>query len=221
MLAWLARLGVAGAEAMGLALGVGRSSTYSHLARLESAGLLLRVAAHDAGGTVVVVTPAGARVAEELSDDAVVVPTVREASTARHGRAVSWVAASADVRGWPWLGPADLREQSGWRVHHDDGTRHSPDLGIVREGKRTAVEVELHAKAPARLRGILRGYHRLIRAGQLDAVTYVVSGDRVAATVRRHATEAQLAGALSVGPLDAIVRVTQERGRANNGNPLS
>jgi DNA-binding MarR family transcriptional regulator len=206
---------------MGLALGVGRSSTYSHLARLEAEGLLVRVAAYDGGGAVVVVTAAGARVAEELSGKAVVVPTVREASTARHGRAVSWVAASAELRGWGWLGPGDIREQPGWRLRQDDGTRHSPDLGIIRDGKRTAVEVELHAKAPARLRSILRGYKRLLQAGDLDAVTYVVSSERVAASVRRQATQAQLAGSLSVGPLDAIVRVAQERGRARSGNSLS
>lgn len=221
MLGWLARLGVAGTEAMSLALGVGRSSTYSHVARLEGEGLLFRVPVHDERGPVVVITAAGARVAEELTGEAVVVPSVREASTARHGRAVSWVAASADLRGWSWIGPADVRDEPGWRLHQDDGTKHSPDLGIVRDGKRTAVEVELHAKSPARMRSILRGYQRLMGSGDLDAVTYVVSGDRVGKAVRAQAARLGLSGSLSIGPLDGIVRIARERGRAKPTKSLS
>lgn len=206
---------------MGLALGVGRSSTYSHVARLRSEGLLVRVPVHDERGPVVVITAAGARVAEELTGEAVVNPSVREASTARHGRAVSWVAASADLRGWSWIGPAGIRDEPGWRLHQDDGAQHSPDLGILRDGKRTAVEVELHAKSPARLRSILRGYQRLIGSGDLDAVTYVVGSDRVGKAVRRQAAGIGLAGSLSIGPLEAIVRTTKERGRAKPDNSLS
>lgn len=221
LLGWLARLGVAGTEPLGLAVALSRSATYSHVARLETMGLLLRVPAYDGGGSVVVVTAAGAREAEETGAPAVVVPSVREASTARHGRAVSWVAASAEVRGWEWLGPTELREQSGWRLKREDGARHAPDLGIVRDGKRIAVEVELHVKSPARLRAILRGYRRLIHTGDLDAVTYVVDSDRVAALLRRQALEARLEDVLSVGSLEAIVSGTQERRRATNGKSPS
>lgn len=221
VLGWVARLGVAGTDAASAALGLGRSTTYSHVARLESAGLLLRVPAYDAAGGVVVVTAAGAREAEETGAAAAVVPTVREASTARHGRAVSWVAASVDVRGWEWVGPAELREQPGWRLKREDGARHAPDLGILRDGKRIAVEVELHVKAPARLRDILRGYRRLIGSGELDAVSYVVDSRRVAALLERQVNEARLAEAVSIGSLDAIVRGTRERRRATSGNSLS
>src|SRR4051794_34978860 len=41
-LRWLARLEIAGVEPLGLALGFGRRATYSHLARLADAGLLVR-----------------------------------------------------------------------------------------------------------------------------------------------------------------------------------
>lgn len=221
VLEWLARLGVAGSEPMAVALNLSRSAMYSHLARLEAEELILRITPLDAGGGVVILRPAGAREAEERGNATAVVPTVREASTARHGRAVSWVAASAEVRGWEWLGPGDLREQPGWRPAREDGARHAPDLGIVRDGKRTAVEVELHAKSPARLRAILGGYRRLISAGDLEAVSYVVANERVAATVRRQAAQADVSTALSIGPLEAIVRGTQERGRATSGNSLS
>jgi len=58
-LRWLARLDVAGIEPLGLALGFGRRATYSHLARLADAGLIVR--AYDPGGSVVAITAAGRR----------------------------------------------------------------------------------------------------------------------------------------------------------------
>jgi len=110
-----------------------------------------------------VLTRAGARACVESGVVGVVSPRSSAPSSARHGRAVSWVAASAEVRGWRWLGPADLRtEVERWRVRRDDGARHLPDLGLMFDGHRVAVEVELHAKAPGRVRAILRGYRRLI-----------------------------------------------------------
>jgi len=206
---------------MAIALGLSRSATYSHLARLERAGLVLRLPADDAGGGVVALTPAGARAAQERDLGPAVVPSAREASTARHARAVSWVAASADVRGWEWLGPGQLREESGWRALRDDGTRHAPDLGIVRGAKRTAVEVELHKKTPARLQSILAGYRQLVSDGGVHAVAYIVSGDQVAALVRRQAAAVRLSQVLSVSPIASIVEGTEERGRARNGKSVS
>lgn len=220
LLGWLARLGVAGLEPMAIALGLSRSVTYSHVARLERAGLVLRLPC-DAGSGVVALTAAGAREVDERDLGFAVVPSAREASTARHGRAVSWVAASADVRGWRWLGPGELREEPGWRALRDDGTRHAPDLGIVRDGKRTAVEVELHRKAPARLRSILAAYGELVSDGGIHAVAYIVSGDQVDRSVRRQASAVRLTKALSVSPIGAIVEGTQERGRATNGRSVS
>ena len=58
-LRWLARLDVAGVEPLGLAMGFGRRATYSHLARLVDAGLVVR--SYDRGGSVVAITPAGRR----------------------------------------------------------------------------------------------------------------------------------------------------------------
>ncbi len=94
------------------------------------------------------ITRAGARVAREHGAVWVVAPNSSSASTGRHARAISWVAASSELRGRRWLGPAELRADSGWRVARDDGARHAPDLGLVYDGKRIALEVELHAKAP-------------------------------------------------------------------------
>lgn len=115
-------------------------------------GLVGRVSVSDGQGGIIAITRAGAREAQERGDVAVFARSV-ERRSAVHGRAVSWFAASADVRGWRWLGPAELRADGGWHGRRDDGARHAPDLGIVHAGARTAIEVELHAKAPRRLSG--------------------------------------------------------------------
>lgn len=127
-----------------------------------------------------------------------------------HGRAVSWVAASAEVRGWRWLGPAELRDGGGWRLQREDGARHLPDLGLVYSGHRVAVEVELHAKAPIRLRAILRGYRALIDVGSVSAVTYVTDRPDVRALVERQAQAAGLGGVLQVGSLAQVVARTRQ-----------
>jgi hypothetical protein len=56
---WLARVDVAGVEALGVALGISRSVTYSHVVRLERAGLLVRAFGH--GGSMVAITASGRR----------------------------------------------------------------------------------------------------------------------------------------------------------------
>ena len=124
------------------------------------------------------------------------------------------MAASAEVRGWRWLGPAELRSDGGWRVRRDDGARHLPDLGLIYDGNRVAVEVELQPKAPRRVQAILRGYRELIDQGTLTAVTCVTDRRDVAALIRRQAEVARLGGALHVGPLDAVIVETREARRA-------
>ncbi len=205
LLGWLGRLGIAGVEPSALALGLSVTVAYSHLARLAREGLVVRVVVGDGGGGVFAITRAGARVAREHGAVGVVAPNSSSASTGRHARAISWVAASSELRGRRWLGPAELRAESGWRVARDDGARHAPDLGLVYDGKRVALEVELHAKAPARLQAILRGYRGLIDRGALTSVAYVVDRRDVSALVRRQADLALLGDSLRVGPLEGIV----------------
>lgn len=77
------------------------------------------------------------------------------------------MAASAELRGWRWLGPAELRDDERWRLRRDDGARHLPDLGLIYNGHRIAIEVELQPKAPQRVRAILRGYRELLDRGAL------------------------------------------------------
>jgi len=209
LLTWLGRLGVAGIEPIQGALGLSRAVAYKHVARLAAAGLVVRIAPSDGGGGVVAITRAGARLARERGADGMVSPRSTAPSSAVHGRAVSWVAAAAEVRGFEWLGPADLRSR-GWRVSRDDGARHVPDLGYVDAGRRTAIEVELHLKTRPRLRAILRGYRDVIRAGQLDELIYVTDRRDVAALVRSEALEAHLGTALAIGPLQGIISRTRE-----------
>lgn len=214
MLAWVARLGVAGVEPLGLALRLSPSTLRSHLARLEQHELVVRTRSGIGTGTVVAITNGGGREALERGVDGVVERRGVSAMAVRHGRAVSWVAAWADVRGWRWLGPAELRaDEQPWAARGPDGRRHQPDLGLILpDGRRIAVEVELHAKSRARLQAILRGYRRRVDEGAIDGVSYVSDRQSVLRLVRREAAEV-LAGRLEAGPLDAVlahVRATRE-----------
>jgi hypothetical protein len=212
LLACVARLGIAGVEPVRLMLGISQSVVYSHIERLSRAGLLWRVRVGDGQGGVIAITRKGARVAREAGANGVVSVRSAAPSLGRHGRAVSWVAASLELRGRQWLGPAQLRAGSGWRAQCDDGTLHSPDLGMVGEGgQRTAIEVELQPKSQSRLLSILAGYRGLIRAGLLDDVSYVTDRRDVAELVRRQAEAASIADRIHIGPLDELIEVAQRR----------
>jgi DNA-binding transcriptional ArsR family regulator len=128
-LRWLSRLEVAGVEPLGLALGFGRSATYSHLARLADAGLIAR--GHDRDGSVVAITAAGRR--EIGADKGDVRSGATHGSGLRHARAVSWVAALLTVRGRVWVSEHELRHDEAWQVPvvwAADRGRHRPDLGV-------------------------------------------------------------------------------------------
>lgn len=197
---------------MALALRLHERTVYSHVERLERAGLVTRAAGGDGEGGVAVLTRAGARVCADRSHAGIVSPRSTAPSSARHGRAVSWVAASAEMRDWAWLGPAELRDDDRWRLRRDDGARHLPDLGLVYDGHWIAVEVELQPKAPQRVRVILRGYQALIDRRALTAVTYVTDRSDVAALIRREADAALLGDALHVGPLETVIAKTRANG---------
>jgi hypothetical protein len=105
-LAWVARLGVAGVEPERLALGISQAVAYSHIARLAREGLLWRVRVGDGQGGAVAITRAGARVARAQGASGVIAVRSAAPSLARHGRAVSWVAASLELRDLQWVGQA-------------------------------------------------------------------------------------------------------------------
>ena len=67
-----------------------------------------------------------------------------------------------------------------------------------------------NAKAPRRLKAILRGYRRLIESHGLGAVSYVTDRPDVAALVRREARLSMLGSAIEVGPLEHVVAMTRK-----------
>jgi DNA-binding MarR family transcriptional regulator len=215
LLAWVARLGISGLEPARLALGLSQATAYSHVARLSREGLLWRVRVGDGCGGVIAVTRAGARMARTHGAEGVVAARSAAPSSGRHGRAVSWLAASLSLRELEWLGPAQLHAGSGWRSQREDGRRHCPDLGLVlRDGRRTAIEVELHPKSSTRLQSILGGYRELIRSGQLTDVSYVTDRRDVSELVRRQADAAQVGELVQIGPLEQIISATRARAAA-------
>ncbi|MDA0139450.1 hypothetical protein [Solirubrobacter deserti] len=184
---------VAGIEPLGLAMGFGRRSTYSHVARLRRAGLLAR--AFDAEGSVVAITAAGRRAVGADRGD--VRAGATHGSGLRHGRAVSWVAALLTLRGREWLSERELRGQNGWEipvVWAASRGRHRPDLGVVMPGQaRVAVEVELSLKSPRRLRAIFAGHEQAIASGQIaGGLIYVCDRADVLDAVSRAAERAGL-----------------------------
>src|SRR4051794_39697610 len=98
-LAWLARLDVAGVEPLGLAMGFGQSTTYSHVTRLAAAGLVVRV--FDPTGSIVAITAEGRRAIH--ADRGNIRAGATHGSGLRHARAVSWVAALLTLGDREWI----------------------------------------------------------------------------------------------------------------------
>jgi len=156
MLRWLERLEVAGSEPFGLAHRLGERATYSHVERLARAGLVARI--YDRDGSLVAITLAGRRAARPDVFDGRLPRggLVRNAQSA-HARAISWMAARTTLRGHPWFSDREMRSLPEWQVSVF-GTRrgkHRPDHAVINGRFRVAVEVELTAKSPSRLRAIL------------------------------------------------------------------
>ena len=191
-LRWLERLEVAGVEPLGHALGFGWRATYSHVARLAEAGLVVR--AFDRGGSVVAITAAGRR--EIGADRGDVRAGATHGSGLRHARAVSWVAALLTLREREWISERELRGIEDWQVPvvwAASRGRHRPDLGVVMRGARVAVEVELSHKSPRRLAAILAGHEDAITSGRTaGGLIYVSDRADVLAAVMRAATRAGL-----------------------------
>ena len=215
-LAWLERLEVAGLEAFALAHGFGQRAAYSHVARLAERGLVHRI--YDREGSLVAITMAGRRaVRPDLSDPRP--PRVGPAGStgSAHSRAVSWVAALLSLRGLDWVSDREARSRPEWQVPviWNQRRRHRPDLGTDRGGQRVAIEVELTAKAPARLRSILYGYEAQIAQRRLAGVIYITTHPGVRRGIERAAAAAGLAGGeIRIQSLDEVQTKTRELGWA-------
>lgn len=86
-----------------------------------------------------------------------------------------------------------------------------PDLGVIGKGYRFAIEVELHSKAPDRLRGILHGYRWKIEQGTLGGVAYVTTRPAVARLVRREGDRAMLRDHLHLIELHEMIEMARSR----------
>ncbi|MDA0141184.1 hypothetical protein [Solirubrobacter deserti] len=189
-LRWLARVEVAGIEPLWCAIGVGWRTGYSHVERLEKAGLVERT--FDPGGSVVSIIAAGRRA---VAADHRTIRARTHGSGLRHARAVSWVAALVTVRERIWVSDLEARSREAWLVPvvwADRRARHRPGLGIELRGARIAVEVELSAKAPRRLDAILGGYEHALASGALAGLIYVSDRPDVLEAVNRSAARVGL-----------------------------
>lgn len=189
MLRWIERLEVAGLEPLTLAHRLGPRAAYSHVERLADAGLVERV--YDRKGSLVAITRAGRiEVRPEHPDPRAAAASLAGGALTAHARATSWTAARATLRGMRWVSDREIRSLPGWHVPviwTQPGT-HRPDLGVVANGARIAVEVELTAKASRRLHAILAGYQQHLVASRLAGVLYIFEHPAVRNAIERAAS---------------------------------
>lgn len=195
-LRWLTRVGASPVEPLALVMHWSHAVVHDHVARLASAGLVQRVPMTRGEGSLIVVTPDGARMAGCLGAAA---PRSLAPTTWAHTVACAWTAAWFELRGRRWLSSREILEEDGWRgrVVYQDGygrtqrIKHHPDLGtfVGDGGWPVAVEVELHRKSLARLRGILGMYAARTADPEPDlaGVLYVTGPDDVGCALRRAA----------------------------------
>lgn len=209
VLDWLARVRVAGAEPLGVALGISEGRIREHARRLEADGLVLRSRMDDGDGAVLAVTPRGIRAAGYAANSRT--PTSSRTGL-EHGRGVSWIAAHCERSGRLWLGPAELRAD-GWPMSlparsKPGAATHMPDLGFVVDGQeRWAAEFERMPKSRERLERILEGYRELQIREELEAVLYVCATEYIARLVESVAMDVEVDRA--VRTLDRIIDETR------------
>jgi hypothetical protein len=191
IVAWVGRLGAAGAEHVMERFAMGRSRAYERLSSLVEDGLLgQRTLLYGQPGLYIAtdeglrwcglgrlgvyrVGPGGFQHAREVATAAVALERGFRAWRVLSEREIRLEAAE---RGEP-IASAKLGELPGGRA-----VLHRPDLAVVSpDGHVIAVEVELSAKAPRRLEAICRGW---ARARHVDAVYYLVA-PAVEAALRR------------------------------------
>jgi hypothetical protein len=225
-LVWLARVGPASLEAWGCAVGWGRSAAFSHAQRLEREGWLARYPTVRGHGSLLVATGSGVRMT------AVAVAPARAPAPTwwAHHRACGWVAAWLTVRGRVIQGCREVDEDPSWRgdVRWHDGkgahrAGHRPDLAVILNDVRFAVEVELARKSVERLKAIVGLHARWRAAGQTGGVIYVCGDEAGAARVREITVERGLStdrgGGLRVELLERIEQQTREAAASRAQQP--
>jgi hypothetical protein len=197
-LRWLASVGPAPIEAWSAAMGWGRSTAFSHAARLRSEGWAASCAMTAGSGSLLYATRAGVRVAGVAASPVTRPPS---AATWAHCQGCAWTAAWLSARGRRVLGTRELLLDDSWRGElqwvEREGVRrrgHRPDLAAgFAEGPLLPIEVELAGKTKARLRAVLGLHAAWIAASRAPAVIYVCGSRAVAERVREQAAEVGLA----------------------------
>lgn len=204
----MARVRVAGVDAVAAGLGLSPRQVHRHAARLQADGFVARPRLADRAGGIMVVTPRGAREAgyEFRSGSR---PT---SSALQHGRGVSWIAALCERSCHPWAAPLELRDsQFELKLLPRAGAAprtHLADLGLYLEKERWAVEFERTQKSYERLRSILSGYRTAELTGELRGALYVCATPRIEKVVNRLADEIQLN--LATRPLEWVIRMARD-----------
>lgn len=212
-LAWLARVGASPLEPLRLVLGCSTTRARDHVHRLVKAGLVRRVTMTRGHGSLLVITPSGARMAGASASAA---PRSVGPTTWAHASGCAWVSAWLQLRGREWVSEREVLADDWWRfdLRYQDhrGTArvtHRPDLGVHTTAGPVAIEVELQRKTLRRLRGILGMYAQLTECdAPLDGVIYVTDRHDVAKLVRRTATAVGLE-ALSPRTLQDVIAQTR------------
>ena len=212
----MARVGPVSVDAWGCAMGWGRSAAFSHARRLEREGRVVRYPMLRGQGSLLVATGLGVRMA------GVAVAPARPPAPVwwAHLRACGWVAAWLTVRGRVMQGCREVDEDPSWRGdvrwHDSKGAHragHRPDLAVILDGVRFAVEVELARKSAERLQAIVGLHARWHAAGQTGGVIYVCGDEAGGTRVREIAVERGLStgrgGGLRVELLERIERETR------------
>lgn len=212
-LAWLARAGASPLEPLRLVLGCSTTRARDHVHRLVKAGLVRRVTMTRGDGSLLVITPAGARMAGSSPSSA---PRSIGPTTWAHASGCAWVSAWLQLRGRDWVGEREIVADDRWRfdLHYQDhrGTvrvTHRPDLGVRTTAGPVAIEVELQRKTLGRLRGILAMYAQLTEPdAPLDGVIYVTDRPDVGDLIGRTAATVGLE-ALSPRTLQDVIAQTR------------
>lgn len=216
---WIARTGAVEPSQVMYLFKMGRTVTYRRLAALQAAGLLDRARLLHGQPGLIVATRAGLGLVglEHLGLTRV------SAATATHWQSSSLVAVLLERRvGRGGVGSVrEIRAAEratkqpvastmiGAASHHPDLVRWGPE-GPGQPGG-IAIEVELTAKAPERLRAILRGWDRARMNATITRVDYICSpGAQRAVTRAVEATNTQhLVRVLEMPALDVLPRLTK------------
>lgn len=229
-LAWLARVGPASGGTWARAIGWREPTMRSHVVRLERAGLLARAARfHGSGGPLLYATALGVQMSGVR---AVALRRAPAPVTWAHHEASAETAALLTIRGRAMLAPRELLLDEHWvgalewREHGElRRRRHRPDLvATVADGRSMAIEVELSAKSPERLRSILSMYTGWLVSGRVDSLLYVVGAEREQRLLWRRAEEVGLhrGSTFTIQRLDQLhARINQERARTAVSRPAS